>query len=342
MKVEEKKTKIVAVRYRPSGKLFLYETDDPSLSIGDKVVVESMFGLTVGTVIKEVDTDEVEEGRELKKVLRKATEEDLQAMEKNRRLEEEAFNFCLERIEARGMPMKLVATEVTLDIRRIIFYFTAEGRIDFRELVKDLAAKFRTRIEMRQIGVRDEAKMLGGVGVCGRVLCCNCFLDNFVPISVRMAKEQELVLNTTKLTGLCGRLMCCLSYEYEGTIEGEDEIPVETEETILCEECPSETVSSIVRASVEEAVDSNTHEEEEAVEIDRVEKEETVTTEEYTVPVESQSPSVPPVVKEQEAEQKALSSEKREMRPKHEKKVFKKSRAERRRRRKRKKHKRRR
>jgi hypothetical protein len=155
--------------------------------------------------------------RELKKVLRKTTEEDLQQQQENVKLEDEAKNFCIERIMARGLMMKPVSTEVTLDRKRIIIYFTAEKRIDFRELVKDLAAKFKTRIEMRQIGVRDEAKFLGGIGVCGRELCCTRFLTFFEPISIKMAKRQELILNTGKLSGLCGRLMCCLGYEYNET-----------------------------------------------------------------------------------------------------------------------------
>ncbi len=243
-------TRILGVRFRPCGKVFFFKTEDPDIKVGDRVVVESMFGLTIGTVIKEV-ADESVQG-EIKSIIRKASEEDLRAEADNRNLEEEAFRFCLERIKARGLPMKLVSTEVMLDRRRIVFYFTADGRIDFRELVKDLAAKYKTRIEMRQIGVRDEAKVLGGLGVCGRPLCCCSFLDSFVPISVRMAKEQQIVLNTAKLTGVCGRLMCCLSYEYEGTIEGEDEIVVESEEGVFCEECPSDTVSSLLDQVVEE------------------------------------------------------------------------------------------
>ncbi len=233
---EEDEKRLVGVRFRPCGKVYTYDAGELDLSPGDEVVVESMFGLTIGTVIT-LDPD-FEGNTELKTVIRKATEEDFKAYEENRSLEKEAREFCLERIHARGLPMKLVGTEVTLDRKRIIFYFTADGRIDFRELVKDLAAKFRTRIEMRQIGVRDEAKMLGGIGICGRQLCCNSFLSNFAPISIRMAKDQELVLNTAKLTGLCGRLMCCLSYEHEGPIEeGVDET---LDVSCLCEECPRE------------------------------------------------------------------------------------------------------
>ncbi|RME63233.1 MAG: hypothetical protein D6778_09900 [Nitrospirae bacterium] len=235
--VEEKN--IVAVKIRPCNKLFYYETEEP-LGPGDRVVVETMFGIRVAEVKAIVTEEDIPEDYQLSPVIRKATEEDIQKEEENRSLEEEAFSFCLERIKARGLPMKLIRTEAMLDRRRIVFYFSADGRVDFRELVRDLASRFKTRIEMRQIGVRDEAKMLGGIGICGRVTCCTQFLQNFAPISIRMAKEQELVLNTSKLTGLCGRLMCCLSYEFEGTIEGEDELPIETEDGTICEECYEE------------------------------------------------------------------------------------------------------
>ncbi len=233
--VLEEKANLVGIRFKPCGKTYIFDPGDIELEEGDLVVVESMFGLTLGRVVTKNIRNR--EQKEIKKVIRKATEEDLRAHENNRPLEEDARRFCLERIKARGLPMKLVTTEATLDRRRIIFYFTADGRIDFRELVKDLAAKFRTRIEMRQIGVRDEAKMLGGIGICGRQLCCNSFLSNFAPISIKMAKDQELVLNTSKLTGICGRLMCCLSYEYDGPIEGEID---EALEGCLCEECPAD------------------------------------------------------------------------------------------------------
>ncbi len=239
MSVVEQKY-LVAVKITPCNRLYYYESEEP-LVVGQQVVVETMFGIRVGRVMALVSEEDLPEGIEITPVIRKATQEDLRQEQDNRALEEEAFQFCLERIKARALPMKLVRTEVMLDRRRIVFYFTAEGRVDFRELVRDLAAKFRTRIEMRQIGVRDEAKMLGGLGVCGRVTCCTQFLQCFAPISIKMAKEQELVLNTSKLTGLCGRLMCCLSYEYEGTIEGEDELPIETEDGTICEECYENT-----------------------------------------------------------------------------------------------------
>jgi len=205
---------IVGVRFKPSGRIYDFEINGIDANGGDLVVVESDLGLNIGNVVVERHAVEDPE-RKLKKIIRKATEEDLCQKEENKKLETEAMNNCLERIMARGLPMKLIWTEVTLDRRRIIFYFTAEKRIDFRELVKDLAAKFKTRIEMRQIGVRDAAKMLGSFGICGKELCCRKFLTSFEPISIKMAKRQELVLNTGKLSGVCGRLMCCLGFEYE-------------------------------------------------------------------------------------------------------------------------------
>ncbi|OHE57967.1 MAG: hypothetical protein A2Z47_15105 [Thermodesulfovibrio sp. RBG_19FT_COMBO_42_12] len=209
---------IVGVRFKPSGRIYDFEINGIDVNEGDLVVVESDLGLNIGNVVVERHAVEEHE-RKLKKIIRKATEEDLLQKEENKKLEIEAMNNCLERIMARGLPMKLIWTEVTLDRRRIIFYFTAEKRIDFRELVKDLAAKFKTRIEMRQIGVRDAAKMLGSFGICGKELCCTKFLTSFEPISIKMAKRQELVLNTGKLSGVCGRLMCCLGFEYETSTE---------------------------------------------------------------------------------------------------------------------------
>jgi len=222
---------IVGVRFKSCGKIYDFEINGIDVKKGDLVVVESELGLNVGNVV--IDRHIIEEPeRKLKKVIRKVTEEDLQQKQENKNLEIEARDNCLERIMARGIPMKLVWTEVTLDRKRIIFYFTAEKRIDFRELVKDLAARFKTRIEMRQIGVRDEAKIIGSLGICGRELCCTKFLTSFEPISIKMAKKQELVLNTAKLSGICGRLMCCLGFEYietypeDTTLLGGDSISV--------------------------------------------------------------------------------------------------------------------
>jgi cell fate regulator YaaT (PSP1 superfamily) len=211
---------VVGVRFKCCGKIYDFEINGIDLNKDDLVVAESEFGPTIGYVVIKRHIPEVPE-QELKRVIRKATEEDLLQRQENSKLEAEAKDYCLERIMARGLTMKPVSTEVTLDRKRIVIYFTAEKRIDFRELVKDLAARFKTRIEMRQIGVRDEAKTLGGMGICGRELCCTKFLTFFEPISIKMAKRQELILNTSKLTGLCGRLMCCLGYEYDEASAGD-------------------------------------------------------------------------------------------------------------------------
>jgi len=182
----------------------------------DHVIVETVRGIEYGEVIvapKEVPEDDIVSP--LKKVIRKATQEDEQKVMENKQKEEEAFDICLREIEKHNLPMKLIDVEYTFDNNKVIFYFTAEGRVDFRELVKDLAAVFRTRIELRQIGVRDEAKMIGGLGCCGRRLCCCTFLGDFEPVSIRMAKEQNLSLNPAKISGVCGRLMCCLNFEQD-------------------------------------------------------------------------------------------------------------------------------
>lgn len=204
---------VAGVRFKSCGKIYDFEVEELDLRKGEAVIVESELGLNIGYVVRDLSPVENPD-RKLKRVIRKATEDDLQQQMENKGLEEEAKENCLERIMARGLPMKLIATEATLDKKRIIFYFTAEKRIDFRELVKDLAARFKTRIEMRQIGVRDSAKIIGSMGICGLELCCKRFLTVFEPISIKMAKKQDLVLNTGKLSGACGRLMCCLGYEY--------------------------------------------------------------------------------------------------------------------------------
>ncbi|MFN3395262.1 MAG: stage 0 sporulation family protein [Thermodesulfovibrionales bacterium] len=222
----------VGIRFRPCGKIYDFEVNGIPVKKGDLVVVESDLGLSIGTVV--IDRHETQ-GRELKKVIRLATDEDLKQKEENDKLSEEYRAFCLERIMARGLPMKLICAEATLDRKRIIFYFVSDGRVDFRELVKDLAARFRTRIEMRQIGVRDETKMIGGLGICGREVCCRTFLTTFEPVSIKMVKDQEIVLNTSKLSGLCGRLMCCLGYEYDETEEDSEK----------CVEASSEIQGSI-------------------------------------------------------------------------------------------------
>ncbi|TAN37856.1 MAG: stage 0 sporulation protein [Nitrospirae bacterium] len=204
---------VVGIRFKNCGKVYDFDVNSIEVRRGDQVIVESEFGLSIGNVVMKPHPSETPP-KELKKVVRVASSEDLQQKKDNETFEKEARSFCLERINARGIPMKLVCSEVTLDRKRIVFYFTADGRIDFRELVKDLAAKFKTRIEMRQIGVRDKAKLVGGLGICGKELCCRQFLTSFEPISIKMAKQQDLTLNTGKLSGICGRLMCCLGYEY--------------------------------------------------------------------------------------------------------------------------------
>jgi len=229
-----------------------YAVGDLELEPPDEVVVETEIGELIGRVVGGPKTIDLEKLHipieEISPVLRKATPKDYERAKKIRELEEEAFRFCKERIEKRKLPMKLIKVRASLDKRRIMFFFSAEGRIDFRALVRDLARKYKTRIEMRQIGVRDESKLIGGIGVCGREFCCRAFLTSFAPISIRMAKEQELVLNAAKLSGVCGRLMCCLSYEYdEWQAEGLDEVvPEDPMNGCLCGDCNSESSESLV------------------------------------------------------------------------------------------------
>lgn len=209
-------TKVVAIKFRPAGKHYDFNARDFELKKADRVIVETDRGRALGIVVAEPAEFESEtEKRELKSVLRLATEEDLQLAETNAAREETAFRYCRSKIIEKQMEMKMVKAEYLFDGSKIIFYFTADGRVDFRELVKDLAHYFHTRIEMRQIGVRDEAKLIGGIGICGQTLCCCTFLTEFAPVSVKMAKEQQLALNPTKISGQCGRLLCCLGYEYE-------------------------------------------------------------------------------------------------------------------------------
>ncbi|MDW7684711.1 MAG: stage 0 sporulation family protein [Bacillota bacterium] len=205
---------VVGIRFKKAGKIYYFDPAEYELTPGSFAIVETSRGLEFGEAVtapKQVSDDEVIQP--LKKVIRAASEEDCQKILENRQKEEEAFELGLKKIQEHNLDMKLVDVEFTFDRSKIIFYFTADGRIDFRELVKDLAAVFRTRIELRQIGVRDEAKMIGGLGPCGRVLCCHTFLGEFEPVSIRMAKDQNLSLNPTKISGVCGRLMCCLRYE---------------------------------------------------------------------------------------------------------------------------------
>lgn len=211
---------VVGVRFKKACKIYYFGLGGLELTQGDGVVVKTARGVEFGTVvIGPRDVPDSEVVQPLKDVQRKATQEDIDKLAENSEKEKEAYTICEEKIRLRELPMKLISVEYTLDVNKIIFYFTAEGRIDFRELVKDLAAVFHTRIELRQIGVRDEAKLLGGIGCCGRPLCCATFLGDFEPVSIRMAKDQSLSLNPTKISGICGRLMCCLKYEndlYQG------------------------------------------------------------------------------------------------------------------------------
>ena len=209
-------TKVVGVRFRNTGKIYYFDPTGFEIEAGAHVIVETARGVELGNVIfspKEVEDEAVVQP--LKSIIRIATMADESVMEQNRIKEKEAFQICLEKIAKHKLEMKLVEAEYTFDNNKLLFYFTADGRIDFRELVKDLAAVFRTRIELRQIGVRDETKILGGVGICGRGLCCHTYLTDFVPVSIKMAKEQNLSLNPSKISGVCGRLMCCLKNEQE-------------------------------------------------------------------------------------------------------------------------------
>ena len=206
---------VVGVRYREGCKVYNFDAGEMPLEPGDIVIVDSEQGMGVAVVASELRQEERgPNDKPLKKVLRKATEDDSRRIEKNRAMEQEAFRVCQQKILEREMIMKLVRVEWAFDNSKATFYFTADGRVDFRDLVKDLAHRFKIRIEMRQIGVRDEAKMIGGFGPCGRELCCSSFLKDFEPVSIRMAKRQDLVLNPAKISGICGRLMCCLGYEY--------------------------------------------------------------------------------------------------------------------------------
>ena len=207
-------TEVISLKFKDGGRIYYFSPNGLKLENGDMAVVETANGLSIGTVSKgnhQVEDDNI--AAPLKNCIRKANESDIEKLKENEKKEAEAFVICEEKILAHKLEMKLVSVEYSFDGSKITFFFTADGRVDFRELVKDLAAKFRTRIELRQIGVRDEARMLGGLGICGQPYCCKRFLDDFQPVSIKMAKEQGLSLNPTKISGSCGRLMCCLKYE---------------------------------------------------------------------------------------------------------------------------------
>lgn len=218
---------VIGVRFRQNGKIYFFAPEDYDVKVGDNVIVETARGIEYGKVV--LGKRQIEEKKlvsSLKSVIRIATEEDDKIQEENQEKKQEAFVICLEKIKKHGLEMKLIDCEYTFDNNKLLFYFTASGRIDFRELVKDLASVFRTRIELRQIGVRDETKILGGVGICGRTLCCHSYLSEFIPVSIKMAKEQNLSLNPTKISGVCGRLMCCLKNEQEIYEELNRKLPV--------------------------------------------------------------------------------------------------------------------
>ena len=218
--------KVIGVRFRAAGKIYFFDPGKLTIEKGDNVIVETARGVEFGTVVgepKEVEEDKVIQP--LKPVVRVATEKDKKQEEENKVKEKKAFEICLEKIKKHELDMKLIDAEYTFDNNKVLFYFTADGRIDFRELVKDLASVFKTRIELRQIGVRDETKIRGGIGVCGRPLCCHTHLPEFIPVSIKMAKEQNLSLNPTKISGVCGRLMCCLKHEEETYEELNKKLP---------------------------------------------------------------------------------------------------------------------
>ena len=219
-------TKVIGVRFRTAGKIYFFSPGKLEIKTGDKVIVETARGVEFGSVVtgpKEVEDDKITQP--LKSVIRLATEDDKKKEEKNKEKEKEAFKICLDKIHKHGLEMKLIDAEYTFDNNKVLFYFTADGRVDFRELVKDLAAVFKTRIELRQIGVRDETKILGGIGSCGRPLCCATYMPEFIPVSIKMAKEQNLSLNPSKISGVCGRLMCCLKNEQETYEELNSNLP---------------------------------------------------------------------------------------------------------------------
>lgn len=252
-------TKVIGVRFRTAGKIYFFDPLDLPIEKGGHVIVETARGIEFGTVVsapKEVEDDKVIQP--LKPVLRIATEKDMEQEAANKIKEKEAFKICLEKIAKHGLEMKLIDTEYTFDNNKVLFYFTADGRIDFRELVKDLASVFKTRIELRQIGVRDETKIVGGIGICGRPLCCHTHLSEFIPVSIKMAKEQNLSLNPTKISGVCGRLMCCLKHEEETYEELNRTMPGVGDQVTTSDGLKGEVASvNVLRQLVKVVVDVN-------------------------------------------------------------------------------------
>ena len=242
---------VVGVRFRNAGKVYYFDPGDIKYKKGDNVIVETSRGLEMGRIIlEEKSMDKKEVVLPLKKALRKATHADFYQVEENNKKEKEAFDICVNKIGEHRLKMKLIRVEYTFDRSKIVFYFIAEGRIDFRELVKDLASVFHTRIELRQIGVRDEAKLIGGFGACGRPFCCSTFLEDFESVSIRMAKNQNLSLNPTKISGVCGRLMCCLRFEADTYEDVSNDYP-DVGETVITPEGEARVVSvNVVKKQV--------------------------------------------------------------------------------------------
>lgn len=249
-------TKIIGVRFRPEGKMYDFDCGHFVLKKGDKVIVVTEVGMSLGEVVcgpRRLDPDIPH--RELKEVYRLATQEDIEQAERNLEVEKESYKYCQECIQKRGLEMNLVNVEALFDLSKIIFYFTAEGRVDFRELVKDLVQRLHTRIEMRQIGVRNQAKMVGGLGNCGRELCCTQFIKRFDPVSVKMAKEQNLSLNPSKISGACGRLMCCLAYEYDQYMDMKKHLPKCGQTVCIQESCGKIVRHNTLKSSVTVALE---------------------------------------------------------------------------------------
>lgn len=259
-------TKVIGVRFRTAGKIYFFDPGKFNIKRNDHVIVETARGIEFGTVVG--DSREVEDKKvvqPLKPVLRVANARDIEQEAANKKKEKEAFKICLEKIKKHKLEMKLIDAEYTFDNNKVLFYFTADGRIDFRELVKDLASVFKTRIELRQIGVRDETKIMGGIGICGRPLCCHTHLSEFVPVSIKMAKEQNLSLNPTKISGVCGRLMCCLKHEEETYEDLNRRLPnvgdyVTTEEGLKGEVHSVNVLRQLVKVIVEVNDEKEIHE----------------------------------------------------------------------------------
>jgi len=265
-------TKVIGVRFRTAGKIYFFDPKNYNINRDDHVIVETARGIEYGTVVsgvKDVEDDKVVQP--LKPVIRIATERDDEQARNNKIKEKDAYKICLEKINKHGLEMKLIDAEYTFDNNKILFYFTADGRIDFRELVKDLASVFKTRIELRQIGVRDETKIRGGIGICGRPLCCHSYLSDFVPVSIKMAKEQNLSLNPTKISGVCGRLMCCLKNEEETYEELNKRLPGIGDFVTTDDGMKGEVQSvNVLRQLVKVLVDSGDEKEIREYEVDRL------------------------------------------------------------------------